>query len=48
MPLVSLGVQATEHQTQAVEERKGTPAVGDHERGVAAEIQNGFNKSWKD
>ena len=31
IPLVVLGVQATEHQTRALEERKRTPAVGDRE-----------------
>ena len=38
IPLVVLGVQAIEHQTKALEERKRTSAVGDHERSLEPEI----------
>ena len=31
-------VQATENQTKALEERKRTPAVGDHKRSVETEM----------
>ena len=31
IPLVVPSAQASEHQTKALEERKRTPAVGDHE-----------------
>ena len=37
-PLVVPGVQATEHQTQVLDDRKQTQAVGDHERWVETEL----------
>ena len=38
MPFVVPGVQATEHQTKSVGNRKQTQAVGDHERRVETEL----------
>ena len=38
MPLVGPGEQATEHPTKALEERKRTRAVGDHERSVEIKL----------
>ena len=38
IPLLAPGVQATEHQTHALNDRKQTRAVGDHERSVETNL----------
>ena len=38
LPLVVPDAQATDHDTRALGDRKGTPAVGDHDRSVETEI----------
>ena len=48
--LVVPGVQATEHQTKALEERKRTPAVGDHQRSAETKIPEWLllvKKNWR-
>ena len=38
IPLVVLGVQATEHQTKVLGDRESTQAVDDHERRVETKL----------